>query len=35
VRKLGRSISVADIDVTSDDEKLVAIGRGIYSTVVR
>jgi uncharacterized protein (TIGR00369 family) len=35
VRKLGRSISVVDIEVTSDDEKLVAIGRGIYSTVVR
>jgi uncharacterized protein (TIGR00369 family) len=35
VRKLGRSIGVVDIEITSDDEKLVAIGRGVYSTVVR
>ncbi len=34
VRKLGRSISVVDIEVTGTDDRLIAIGRGIYSTVV-
>jgi uncharacterized protein (TIGR00369 family) len=32
VRKNGRSISVVDIDVQDDNDKLIAIGRGLYST---
>ena len=33
VRKLGRSISVVDIDVHDDNANLVAVGRGTYSTL--
>jgi len=33
VRKAGRSAAVVDIDVTSADGKLVAIGRGTYVPV--
>jgi uncharacterized protein (TIGR00369 family) len=32
VRKNGRSISVVDIDVKDDNDKLIATGRGLYST---
>jgi len=32
VRRLGRSIAVCDIDVHSEDGKLVALGRGTYAT---
>lgn len=32
VRKNGRSVSVVDVDVQDDNDKLVAIGRGLYST---
>ncbi|GAB5415246.1 MAG: PaaI family thioesterase [Congregibacter sp.] len=32
VRRIGRTVSVCDIDVFSHDEKLVAIGRGTYAT---
>jgi uncharacterized protein (TIGR00369 family) len=32
VRKIGRSVSVVDVDVQDDDGKLIAIGRGLYST---
>jgi uncharacterized protein (TIGR00369 family) len=32
VRKLGRSISVVDIDVWDASEKLIAVGRGTYGT---
>ena len=35
VRKNGRSIGVVDINVVSDDDRLIAIGRGIYSTASR
>ena len=35
VRKNGRSIGVVDINVVSEDDKLIAIGRGIYSTASR
>lgn len=34
VRKLGRSISVVDIEVRDASDKLIAIGRGTYSTAV-
>ncbi len=33
VRKLGRSISVVDVDVHDDNGRLVAVGRGTYSTL--
>ena len=32
VRRLGRSIAVVDIDVEAPNGKLIAIGRGTYST---
>ena len=32
VRRAGRTVGVVDIDVTNDDGKLVAIGRGCYGT---
>ncbi len=32
VRKIGRTVSVCDIDVVSEDGKLLAIGRGTYAT---
>ena len=35
VRKNGRSIGVVDVNVVSDDDRLIAIGRGIYSTAGR
>jgi len=34
VRRLGRTIATADIDVFDDQERLCAIGRGTYSSVV-
>ncbi|EED34649.1 phenylacetic acid degradation-related protein [Luminiphilus syltensis NOR5-1B] len=32
VRKIGRTVSVCDIDVFSEEGKLLAIGRGTYAT---
>ncbi|WP_350145115.1 hotdog domain-containing protein [Haliea sp.] len=32
VRKIGRTVSVCDIDVYSEEGKLLAIGRGTYAT---
>ncbi len=32
VRRAGRTIAVVDIDVSDDQERLVAIGRGSYGT---
>ena len=32
VRRVGRSVGVVDVDVLNDSGKLVAIGRGTYST---
>lgn len=32
VRRIGRTIGVCDIDVFSEEEKLLAIGRGCYGT---
>ncbi|MFV1988628.1 MAG: PaaI family thioesterase [Gemmatimonadota bacterium] len=34
VRRLGRTIATVDIDVFDDQERLCAIGRGTYSSVV-
>lgn len=34
VRRAGRSVGVVDVDVLNDSGKLVAIGRGTYSTAV-
>jgi uncharacterized protein (TIGR00369 family) len=34
IRKQGRLIGVVDVEVTSDDGKLIALGRGTYSTAV-
>ncbi|MDH3732562.1 MAG: PaaI family thioesterase [Gemmatimonadota bacterium] len=34
VRRLGRTIATADIDVYDDQDRLCAIGRGTYSSVV-
>jgi len=34
IRKQGRLIGVVDVEVTSDEGKLIAIGRGTYSTAV-
>ena len=34
VRQAGRSVGVVDIDVTNEQGKLVAVGRGCYSTKV-
>lgn len=33
-RRIGRSVAVVDIDVTDDQGRLCAIGRGTYSAVV-
>lgn len=32
VRRAGRTVGVVDIDVLDDSERLVAVGRGCYST---
>jgi uncharacterized protein (TIGR00369 family) len=32
VRKIGRTVAVCDIDVVSENGKLLAIGRGTYAT---
>ena len=32
VRRAGRTVGVVDIDVTDDDGRLVAVGRGSYGT---
>ena len=32
IRRVGRSVGVVDIDIVDDDERLIAIGRGTYST---
>ncbi|MEC7763674.1 MAG: PaaI family thioesterase [Pseudomonadota bacterium] len=32
IRRLGRSVGVSDIDVTDESGRLIAIGRGTYST---
>lgn len=32
IRRVGRTVSVCDIDVYSEEAKLVAIGRGTYAT---
>jgi uncharacterized protein (TIGR00369 family) len=32
VRKAGRSVTIADVDVMDDRDRLVAIGRGTYSS---
>jgi uncharacterized protein (TIGR00369 family) len=32
VRKAGRTIAVVDVEIKSDDGKLIALGRGILST---
>ena len=34
IRKQGRLIGVVDVEVTSNEGKLIAIGRGTYSTAV-
>jgi uncharacterized protein (TIGR00369 family) len=34
IRKQGRLVGVVDVEVTSDDGKLIALGRGTYSTAV-
>lgn len=34
VRRAGRTVGVVDIDVFDDDDRLVAVGRGCYSTKV-
>ena len=34
VRQAGRSIAVVDIDVHDENGKLIAVGRGTYSTRV-
>lgn len=34
VRKRGRSISVVDIEIRDANDKLIALGRGTYSTAV-
>lgn len=34
VRKYGRSISVVDIEVRDQSDRLIAVGRGTYSTAV-
>ncbi len=35
VRRAGRTIAVADIDVETDDGRLIAVGRAAYSTESR
>ncbi len=35
VRRAGRTIAVADIDVETDDGRLIAVGRATYSTESR
>ena len=35
VRRAGRTIAVADIDVETDDGRLIAVGRATYSTKSR
>ena len=32
VRRVGRTVGVVDVDVTDDNGKLVAVGRGCYGT---
>jgi uncharacterized protein (TIGR00369 family) len=32
VRQAGRSLGVVDVDVVDDDHRLIAVGRGTYST---
>lgn len=32
VRKAGRTIGVVDVDLTADDGRLIAVGRGCYGT---
>jgi len=32
VRRLGRTIAVCDVDVLSEEAKLIAVGRGTYAT---
>jgi len=32
VRKAGRSVTIADVDVLNKDGRLIAIGRGTYSS---
>ncbi|MCG8466639.1 MAG: PaaI family thioesterase [Gemmatimonadetes bacterium] len=34
VRRRGRTIGVVDIDVLDDEDRLCAVGRGTYSTIV-
>ena len=34
VRRFGRTIAVADVDVTDDQGRLCAVGRGTYSSQV-
>lgn len=34
VRRAGRTVGVVDIDITNDEGKLVAVGRGCYGTSV-
>ncbi len=33
VRRAGRTLAVVDVEISNDDGKLIAIGRGILSTV--
>ncbi|HUK61428.1 MAG TPA: PaaI family thioesterase [Stellaceae bacterium] len=33
VRRLGKSVGVVDIDVTNDEQALLAVGRATYSTL--
>ena len=35
VRRAGRSIGIVDIDVVNEAGKVVALGRGLYSTAVK
>ena len=34
VRRAGRTIAVVDIDITNDDGKLCAVGRGTYMPII-
>ncbi len=34
VRRQGRSVAVVDIDISNEQDSLVAVGRGTYATVV-
>ena len=33
VRRAGRTLAVADVEIANDDGKMIAIGRGILSTI--